>query len=614
MRKTLSLVISVFIIAGAALAQSISAEAGMRFIPGKTEADYALNLELLKNDNEDEVILYLSDSSPDVRIAVCMRLGEIGTSSSLPDLLDVARDVTEETDVKQEASYAYWNIRYKEDIKSGNNGERVLISIIGDTSGDETITPAVKAWAIDILGNMGSLTAIPYLETIRNDETITPYSPYFKEKAIEALAKINFINSFHPEEGPFVIINAGLAHVELYIRQWAVRYLLELNPSDLLERLDAIYNAALANGDSELASYVGMILADEEEKNRETSIEILSPRDGITVKTPSILIIGHIRLKGEKGAQPFSDIVELPRGEYTYTKQVTDKYANTVLKSITVYLQNEDPVLNPIGDKEALAGKPLTFSISASDLDGDSIFYFAFDLPNGATFNYDTQTFSWLSPALGTYKVKFRVRDGWGLKDEEEVVITVITNRPPIIPLIGNKTVIVGKELKFTITASDPDNDQLTYTVTNLPPGATFKNQTFTWTPSIDQEGTYTVIFKVADNKGGSASETITITVTKAAKLPVIGSIYPKAGRGLAWIWGSNLGNTKGRVRFTGSGGTKDATILLWTDYFILFNTPNLPAGGYNVTVINKAGESNAKQFILLQVVPRRPTPIPAFY
>jgi hypothetical protein len=614
MRKTLSLVISVFIIAGTALAQNISAEAGMRFIPGKTEADYALNLKLLKNNNEDEVILYLSDSSPEVRIAVCMRLGEIGTSSSLPDLLDVARDVTEETDVKQEASYAYWNIRYKEDIKAGNNGENVLIAIIGDTSGDETITPAVKAWAIDILGNMGSLTAIPYLETIRDDETITPYSPYLKEKAQEALAKINFINSFTPEEDPFVIINAGLAHVELYIRQWAVRYLLELNPSDLLERLDAIYNTALLNEDSEFASYVGMILADEEKKNRETSIEILSPRDGVTVKTPSILIIGHIRLKGEIGAQPFSDIVELPHGEYTYTKRVTDKYANTVSKSITVYLQNENPVLDPIGDKEALAGKPLTFSISASDPDGDNIIYFASDLPDGATFDYDTQTFSWLSPALGTYNVKFRVRDGWGLKDEEEVVITVIANRPPIIPLIGNKTVIVGKELKFTITASDPDNDQLTYTATNLPKGATFKNQTFTWTPSIGREGTYTVIFKVADNKGGSASETITITVTKAAKLPVIGSIYPKAGRGLAWIRGSNLGNTKGRVRFTGSGGTKDAAILLWTDYFIFFNTPNLPAGDYNVTVINKTGESNAKQFILLQVVPRKPTPIPAFY
>jgi hypothetical protein len=610
MKKTLNLVISVFIIAWATLAQSISAEAGMRLIPGKTEADYALNLELLKNDNEDEVILYLSDSSPDVRIGACMRLGEIGTSDSLDDLLDVAKDVTEEADVKKEAAYAYWNIRYKEDIKVGNNGGNVLIAIMGGTTGDETITPGVKAWAIDILGNMGLLTAIPYLETIRDDETITPYSPYLKEKAQEALAKINFINSFPPEADPFAIIDAGLAHAHLYIRQWAVRYLVEVNPADLLDRLNTIYNTALANGDSEFASYVGMILADEYKKNRETSIEILTPRDGVTVKTPRILIIGHIRLKGEIGAQPFSDIVELPHGEYTYTKRVTDKYANTVSQSITVYLQNEDPILDPIGDKQALAGEPLTFNISASDPDGDNIIYFASDLPDGATFDYDTQTFSWLNPALGTYNVKFRVRDGWGLKDEEEVAITVNNiNKPPILSPIGSKTVNENELLTFTVSATDPDSDALTYSATGLPQGAILDpdTHTFSWKPTYYQAGAYTITFSVSD---GSllASEIITITVKNVNGPPQIEPIGNKTVNRMEWL--------RFKIKAADPDGDKIAYYITNKPQAAHLNSrtgefawrPSIKqAGEFKVTFIAKDSKGNQSQETITITVPNSP-------
>lgn len=41
----------------------------------------------------------------------------------------------------------------------------------------------------------------------------------------------------------------------------------------------------------------------------------------------------------------------------------------------------------------------------------------------------------------------------------------------------------------LTISATDPDNDPLTYSASNLPPGASFNpvTQTFSWTPSFDQ-------------------------------------------------------------------------------------------------------------------------------
>ena len=86
------------------------------------------------------------------------------------------------------------------------------------------------------------------------------------------------------------------------------------------------------------------------------------------------------------------------------------------------------------------------------------------------------------------------------------------TNQPPVLDFIGNKTVEVGGTLTFTITATDPDNDPLTYTATSLPSGATFASQTLNWIPS--QTGTYTICFEVSDG-ALTDSETITITVNK---------------------------------------------------------------------------------------------------
>ncbi|WP_455286399.1 Ig domain-containing protein, partial [[Eubacterium] cellulosolvens] len=61
---------------------------------------------------------------------------------------------------------------------------------------------------------------------------------------------------------------------------------------------------------------------------------------------------------------------------------------------------------------------------------------------------------------------------------------------------------------------ADPDGDAVTLSVTDLPDGASFDAGTgeFSWTPSYDQAGLYSVTFYASNSL--SASETITITVT----------------------------------------------------------------------------------------------------
>jgi len=116
----------------------------------------------------------------------------------------------------------------------------------------------------------------------------------------------------------------------------------------------------------------------------------------------------------------------------------------------------------------------------------------------------------------------------------ETITITVLSgdNRPPVLGPIGDKTVNEGELLPFTVSATDPDNnDKLTYSASGVPAGADWNDATgeFTWTPTFDQAGVYkNVTFSVNDGHV-TVSETITITVVNVNRPPVLASIGPKS-------------------------------------------------------------------------------------
>jgi hypothetical protein len=179
---------------------------------------------------------------------------------------------------------------------------------------------------------------------------------------------------------------------------------------------------------------------------------------------------------------------------------------------------NRSPVLTAIGNKTVNEGALLNFTISATDPDGDTPIYSASNLPTGASFNTSTYTFSWTPTysQAGSYpSVHFQVSDG-SLTDSEDITITVNNvNRPPVLTAIGGKTVNEGALLSFTISATDPDGDPLTYSAANLPSGASFNPSTrvFSWSPNFAQASSYlNVHFQVSDSSFIS-SEDITINV-----------------------------------------------------------------------------------------------------
>jgi len=144
---------------------------------------------------------------------------------------------------------------------------------------------------------------------------------------------------------------------------------------------------------------------------------ITSP--GATVSTPGTFATISLTAKTQSGTCPLalSNVV------------VGDVDGNAVAVSVvdSSIIINRPPVLNAIGNRSVNEGSTLSFTISASDADGDTLTYSASNLPVGATFNAATRTFSWTPgySQAGVYTdIRFHVSDG-KMTDFESITITV---------------------------------------------------------------------------------------------------------------------------------------------------------------------------------------------
>lgn len=128
------------------------------------------------------------------------------------------------------------------------------------------------------------------------------------------------------------------------------------------------------------------------------------------------------------------------------------------------------------------------------------------------TWRSDVAGMEWDAPGMG-YNICADAEAGLGRPAYQVFINELMTNQPPVLDPIGDKSVKEGQPLQFTISATDPNDDSLTYSASNLPLGASFDPQThaFSWTP--DTAGTYPNIHIEVSDGELTDSEDITITV-----------------------------------------------------------------------------------------------------
>ncbi|MBI2105484.1 putative Ig domain-containing protein, partial [Candidatus Woesearchaeota archaeon] len=92
---------------------------------------------------------------------------------------------------------------------------------------------------------------------------------------------------------------------------------------------------------------------------------------------------------------------------------------------------------------------------------------------------------------------------------------TQTCNSNPVINTISNQAITIGQPFSYQVSASDPNNDPVSYSLTQAPGGMLMTSAgLISWTPSTSQAGSYSVTVSVDDNKGGATQASFSITVS----------------------------------------------------------------------------------------------------
>jgi len=201
---------------------------------------------------------------------------------------------------------------------------------------------------------------------------------------------------------------------------------------------------------------------------------------------------------------------------------------------------NNPPVLAAIENQLVPEEEKLIVTPSAADQDGDAIYYEVKNLPTGATMDSLSGIIRW-TPTYeqsGVYKnITLTVIEDTDTKlsDTKSFSIDVKhVNRSPVMSQVRDTVVSENVTISFVVgEGTDPDKEdagKLTYVAENLPEGAAFDGQTrtFSWTPTYEQSGVYTIDFVVNDPAVGSDRDACTLTVSHVDRKPVLTAVENK--------------------------------------------------------------------------------------
>lgn len=188
-----------------------------------------------------------------------------------------------------------------------------------------------------------------------------------------------------------------------------------------------------------------------------------------------------------------------------------------------VVAASNSPVLSVIGDRSVNENSQLTFTLSATDSNNDSLEFSASNLPSGADLNNSTGVFRW-TPTFdqaGSYLTKFAVSDGSNV-DSEYITITVNNvNREPDFTSPSPAMVNEDSELEITLFATDDDSDLLVFDK-DVSYGI-IEDNIFTWTPEYSDQGIHTIVFSVSDGQS-TVTRSVDVNVSNVNRPPVL---YP---------------------------------------------------------------------------------------
>lgn len=197
--------------------------------------------------------------------------------------------------------------------------------------------------------------------------------------------------------------------------------------------------------------------------------------------------------------------------------------------NLTVSAVNDAPQISGAPATTVLQDQVYSFTPTASDPDGDTLIFSIENKPVWA--NFDTATGQLSGTPLKTHVgtttgIVISVSDGEYSAALPAFAVEVINvNEAPSISGNPATSVRQGQAYSFVPTASDPDEDTLTFSITNKPVWASFDTATgaLIGTPQAEDLGSSSgIVISVTDGEFSAALPAFTIEVLTANRAPVI--------------------------------------------------------------------------------------------
>ncbi|MCG8485908.1 MAG: cadherin repeat domain-containing protein, partial [Chromatiales bacterium] len=263
-------------------------------------------------------------------------------------------------------------------------------------------------------------------------------------------------------------------------------------------------------------------------------------------------------------------------GIYTLTVQVDDAHGGVTTQNLTITITNDltgadpsttnqAPIFTSAADRVVPENSTSVGAVTASDPDGQRITFsiaggvdagsFTIDPTTGALEFITTPNFE--APhdaeADNVYELMVTATDAGGASATQNMLITVsdvneFVNQPPAAtgeaPVFTSEAIRVVQENSVglgAVTASDPDGDQITYTIAGGADAASFSIDPITGTlqfiaapdfespHDVDANNVYELIVSATNERGDQSSQSLLITVTNVDEStnqePVITSV-----------------------------------------------------------------------------------------
>ena len=205
---------------------------------------------------------------------------------------------------------------------------------------------------------------------------------------------------------------------------------------------------------------------------------------GVTINTASGLISGIPTAGGS-----YSSIVSVTDGKdpvnINFTWDVTA-------------VNNAPTVTNP-GNQTSTVSDVINLPITANDIDGDTLTYTATGLPNGLAIDLNSGLITGTLIINGQFNVVVSVNDGTVSTDAAFQWNVLELNLPPALNAVADQTNFQGDTVSLQLSATDPNNDPITYSATGLPTGLNINAQTGLISGQPTITGSYAVTATASD-------------------------------------------------------------------------------------------------------------------